>query len=242
MHRRVGVAAIGNAPMADHDATAAGSSRQDPQSAKTFVYFADPMCSWCYGFSPVIAALARRFEGRLGLRIVMGGLRPFDTRPMRDKDKGYLSEAWSRVAEASGQPFDRAFLARDGFVYDTEPACRAVVTMRTRTPEATLTFLSALQAAFYAGNRDITSVAVLTDIAADHGQDRTAFELALLSADMRNATVADFQFTQGCGVQGYPALFAGSDTSGYLLVTSGYCRLDALEEPLEAWWAAGARV
>jgi putative protein-disulfide isomerase len=24
---------------------------------KHLVYFADPMCSWCYGFSPVIAAL-----------------------------------------------------------------------------------------------------------------------------------------------------------------------------------------
>ena len=27
------------------------------------VYFADPMCSWCYGFSPVITTLAERFEG-----------------------------------------------------------------------------------------------------------------------------------------------------------------------------------
>jgi putative protein-disulfide isomerase len=36
-------------------------------SEHRFVYFADPVCSWCYGFSPVIAALAERFEGRLGL-------------------------------------------------------------------------------------------------------------------------------------------------------------------------------
>ena len=35
-------------------------------SGHQFVYFADPMCSWCYGFAPVIAALAERFEGRLG--------------------------------------------------------------------------------------------------------------------------------------------------------------------------------
>jgi len=44
-------------------------------SGHQFVYFADPMCSWCYGFAPVIAALAERFEGRLGLQLVMGGLR-----------------------------------------------------------------------------------------------------------------------------------------------------------------------
>jgi len=53
-------------------------------SGHQFVYFADPMCSWCYGFAPVIAALAERFEGRLGLQLVMGGLRAGHAAPMRD--------------------------------------------------------------------------------------------------------------------------------------------------------------
>ena len=42
---------------------------------KRLVYLADPMCSWCYGFSPVIAAIAERFEDRMPLQLVMGGLR-----------------------------------------------------------------------------------------------------------------------------------------------------------------------
>ena len=99
-----------------------------------FVYFADPMCSWCYGFSPVITALVERFEGRLGLQVVMGGLRAGNTAPMRAEDKDYIREAWTRVGAASGQPFDFSFLDREGFVYDTEPACRAVVTARRLLP------------------------------------------------------------------------------------------------------------
>ena len=35
-------------------------------------------------FPPVIAALAERFEGRLGLQLVMGGLRAGHAVPMRD--------------------------------------------------------------------------------------------------------------------------------------------------------------
>jgi hypothetical protein len=31
---------------------------EDNKSGRQLVYFADPMCSWCYGFSPVIAAIA----------------------------------------------------------------------------------------------------------------------------------------------------------------------------------------
>jgi len=211
-------------------------------SRKQFVYFADPMCSWCYGFSPAVTALKAQFDGRLGFRLVMGGLRAFNTRPMRAQDKDYIRGAWARVGEASGQPFDFDFFERDAFVYDTEPACRAVVTMRAAAPEKALPYMVRIQSAFYGGNRDITQPAVLAEIAQEMGEDREAFELALLSGDMRNATMGDFQFTQGCGVQGYPALFAGSDAGGYLLVTSGFRRLEDLAQPLEEWWAAGASV
>ena len=39
------------------------------------VYFADPMCSWCWGFSPVIEAISEQFGTSLPIRLIMGGLR-----------------------------------------------------------------------------------------------------------------------------------------------------------------------
>ena len=39
-------------------------------------YFADPLCSWCYGFSPVIGALAKQFAGRLPVRHVIHTVGP----------------------------------------------------------------------------------------------------------------------------------------------------------------------
>ena len=41
---------------------------------RTLVYIADPMCSWCWGFAPVIDELVREFAGQLSLRVVAGGL------------------------------------------------------------------------------------------------------------------------------------------------------------------------
>jgi len=99
-------------------------------SEHRFIYFADPMCSWCYGFAPVIWALAERFEGRMDVQLVMGGLRAGNTAPMREEDRAYIRDAWARVHAASGQPFDFSFHEREAFVYDTEPACRAVVAVR----------------------------------------------------------------------------------------------------------------
>lgn len=203
---------------------------------KQFVYFADPMCSWCYGFSPVITALAERFEGRIGLKLVMGGLRAGNTRAMRPQDKDYIRGAWTRVGEASGQPFDFSFFEREGFVYDTEPACRAVVTMRRLAPDKALGFMSAIQRAFYARNQDVTQVDVLTELAkTEAGLDRAKFATVFLAPDTRNETFRDFLTSQEAGVQGFPCLAIGNDAAGYALVANGYRPLDGLPEAVETW-------
>lgn len=202
------------------------------------VYFGDPMCSWCYGFAPVITTLADHFGDRLPVDVVMGGLRAGNTQAMRQKDKDYIRDAWTRVNQASGQPFDFAFLDREGFVYDTEPACRAVVTVRTLAPRIALRFKESVSRAFYAEGRDTTDAAVLTEIAAQAGIEPATFEPAFASAEVRNETVRDFMTAQQLGVQGFPTLIAGSRrTREYAVVTNGYCPIDGLPEALERWLA-----
>jgi len=206
------------------------------------VYIADPMCSWCYGFSPVITALAERFEGRLGLQVVVGGLRAGNTAPMRAEDKDYIREAWTRVGAASGQPFDLSFFDREGFVYDTEPACRAVVTARRLLPRLALPFMTRVAQAFYAENRDMTSAGEIAVVAEEAGFDPQQFGDAFLAPDTRNETFQDFLTAQELEISGFPTLIAGSEARGYALVTNGYRPLNDLLDPLERWWTAGAPV
>ena len=221
-----------------HSASANGSQPGAPH----FIYFADPMCSWCYGFAPVVAALAKQFEDRLPLRIVMGGLRAGNTTEMTAKDRDYIRGAWTRVGEASGQPFDFTFFDREHFTYDTEPACRAVVTMRRLAPDAALAFKARVSQAFYAENRDTTDAKVLAQLATEFGHDAERFELEMLSAESRNETMRDFLTSQQAGVQGFPLLAAGTEAGGYALVTSGFRPLDGLPEAIDQWLAAGAPV
>ena len=206
------------------------------------VYFADPMCSWCYGFSPVMAALAERFDDRLPIDVVMGGLRAGNTEPMRDKDKDFIRSSWTKVGAATGQPFDMSFFDRDGFVYDTEPACRAVVTARRLLPRITLPFLARIQQAFYAENRDMTAAGEIAEVAEEAGFDRAAFAGSFTSPETRNATFRDFLTAQSLGIHGFPTLIGGSEERGYVLLTNGYRPLEDLADPLERWLAAGAPV
>jgi len=210
--------------------------RNPAQPEQYFVYFADPMCSWCYGFAPIMAELMERFCGRLGFRLVMGGLRPGETRPWRPKDRDYLRETWARVSDASAQPFDLALLERETFVYDTQPACRAVVTARQQHSDIrAFALLEAISRAFYAANRDVTQPAVLADIAARNGLDPVEFDAVFHSAAMHTATMQDFAFSRDAGITGFPCLLAGSETTGYTLVTNGFQPLDGLPEAIDRW-------
>ncbi len=211
-------------------------------SDKHFVYFADPMCSWCYGFSPVISALAAQFSDRLPVRLVMGGLRAGNTQAMRPQDKDYIRNAWTRVGQASGQPFDFAFFDRDTFVYDTEPACRAVVTMRRRAPDKALGFMGAIQRAFYGNNQDITQTEVLADIAErETGIDAATFTAEFMAPETRNETFRDFLVAQQAGVQGFPCLVAGNERDGFAQVTNGFRPIDGLPEAIEVWLSQEAK-
>ncbi len=207
-----------------------------------FIYFADPMCSWCYGFGPVVAEMVRRFEGRLGLRVVMGGLRAGNTQPMRDKDRAYIRGAWTQVHTASGRPFNSEFFDRASFTYDTEPACRAVVAMRRLAPGNTLPFLERVSAAFYAGNRDVTDETILADIGAEAGLDRDGYLAELTSVATRNETTEDFMTAKQSGVEGFPLLAAGSEGVGYALIAHGFRPIDGLPEAVETWLARGAPI
>jgi putative protein-disulfide isomerase len=205
-------------------------------SDRHFVYFADPMCSWCYGFAPVISALAKQFAGRLPVRLVMGGLRAGNTQAMRPQDKDYIRGAWTRVGEASGQPFDFTFFDRETFVYDTEPACRAVVTMRRLAPDKALDLMAAIQRAFYANNEDVTQTEVLADIAErETGIDAATFTAEFMAPETRNETFRDFLTAQQAGVQGFPCLVAGNERNGYAQVTNGFRPIDGLPEAIEVW-------
>ena len=208
------------------------------EAAAQLIYFADPMCSWCWGFASVMDAVAERHPD-LPVRLVLGGLRPFTTKPMDDKAKASTREHWEHVREASGQPFDFAFFERDGFVYDTEPAARAVVAMRRLDPAAALAFDHRIAHAFYAENRDVTDPEVLAELAEAAGADREAFASTFADEATKTETLQDFSIAQAAGVTGFPTLVAGPQADGsFALVTAGFQSPEAILSRLDHWLAS----
>lgn len=202
------------------------------------VYFADPMCSWCWGFAPVIEAVTERFGAALPIRLVLGGLRPGTTQPMDAASRASVRSHWEHVHEASGQLFDFAFFERDRFVYDTEPACRAIVVMRRHGIVDALAALRRIHTAFYAESRDVTDPDILTQIAAELGFDAVQFRVDFNADAAVQETRADFALTQGAGIRGFPTLIAGTGADHeYAVVTHGFQPAERVLPALTSWYA-----
>lgn len=202
------------------------------------IYFSDPMCSWCYGFSPVIEEIRRTFGRALPIRIVMGGLRPGTETPMTEEAKLEVGNHWVHVHEATGLPFNGAGMAAPGFVYDTDPAARAVVVARRDGEEMAATFLGRTQRAFYAEGRDVTRGETLGEIAEELGLDREPFLQAWASEEAKQETWRDYAISQRAGVTGFPTLVAGpNEQDVYGVVTRGFAPGDQVIGVLREWMA-----
>jgi putative protein-disulfide isomerase len=169
------------------------------------LYFANPMCSWCWGFAPVMRGIEAAYPGRVRITVALGALGDPD-RPMRERDKGFVREHWEHVRALTGQPFDFGFFDRDGFVYDTGPACRAVAAVRAEAPGRALGYLHQLHEAFYARGRDIREPGVLADEAEATGLERCSFLGTLASPGLAAAVRKEWGQTAASGVTGYPTL------------------------------------
>jgi len=193
----------------------------------TLWYFADPMCSWCWGFSPVITRIREEMEGRARVALVLGGLRPGTTEAVSDQQRAETLHHWHEVHRLTGQPFRFEDAMPEGFVYDTEPACRAVVTAGELAPAGLLAFFKSVQSAFYEHGRDVTLSSVLTALAVEAGMDEAQFSTRFASEELRDRTWRHFRQTRQAGVRGFPTLIWQHDEQVQVLC-QGYATHERL--------------
>lgn len=200
---------------------------------RSLVYVGDPMCSWCWGFAPELRELCETH--RLPLEILVGGLRPGPSaEPLDGRLAAFLRREWARIAETTGQPFDvDALDGREGWVYDTEPAARAVVTMREMAPASTLDFFETVQRAFYAGGIDVTDLSVYPSLIHGLPVDEARFMERLADEGSRAAAWRDFADVRRMGVNGFPTLLLREGPSLSLLAR-GYRPAAAISPLIDA--------
>jgi putative protein-disulfide isomerase len=93
----------------------------------TVMYIGDPMCSRCWGISPILKKVQNFCtDHKIKFNLMLGGLRIGGGDLWNDEFKNFLKNEWMRINERTGQKFVFNLLEKEDFNYDTEPACRAV--------------------------------------------------------------------------------------------------------------------
>ena len=198
------------------------------------IYFADPMCSWCWGFSPIINKITSKIRKRVGVRYIMGGLRPYTKKIMTSELREYIIGHWHNVYKKSGQNIDFGFKIGEGFVYDTEPPSRAVVTVREINKDLEFKVLSEIQKSFYVDIQDITKCSVLADIVANFGIEKALFLELFNSDELKALTKKDFNSSQAFGVRSFPTLISRVGKK-LEVVCEGYQSFQNLESKLKSF-------
>ena len=210
---------------------------QDPDGdGPELVYVGDPMCSWCFGFAPVIQGLHARHGDRVKMTLRMGGLHPGNDYVVANGYREFLREHWIEIGNRTGQKFCLDMLDRDPWIYDTELACRALVTVRRLRPGQEWAYMPMIQAGFYTHNRDPHDPESFAIPALDLGIDRAEFLTAYAAPETRQETLGDFEWSRRMGISGFPTVVV-HDARGWALLTNGYRPIEALEEPLAGWIA-----
>jgi putative protein-disulfide isomerase len=197
------------------------------------IYVGDPMCSWCWGISPALFQLQRATNANgIPYRIVVGGLRPDNSEQWTDDFKSFLAHHWDEVNKRSGQPFGNTLFSREQFQYNTEPACRAVVTARHLMPELESRFFELTQHQFYVKNEDPGTVEFYGPICEELAIDFDAFTKSFSSEAMKSATLADFHRSRSWGVTGFPTvIFRKKDQ--LFAIARGYATFDQMWNAVE---------
>ncbi len=202
----------------------------DTPSIGELRYFGDPMCSWCWGFKPVLEQAEVEYP-ELRRITVMGGLRGEGDAPMDDQLMKMIRSAWVRIEEATGQPFNHELWERHRPLANTLTACRAVMAARHLHPESEWEFMVGMFEAYFIHAQDPTLRETQLGVADKLGFDTSEFAAGLESAEVEQKLLSDLRTTQRFGITGFPSVVLTINDNHYL-VSPGYQPIEGLRKAI----------
>jgi putative protein-disulfide isomerase len=177
-------------------------------------YIYDPLCGWCYGASPLVAA-ARDI---VTVRVHGGGMMAGPSRRrITAQFRSFVAHHDQRIAQISGQRFGEGYLdglLRDtSVVLDSEPPISAVLAADQMGSRG-LDMLARLQVAHYVEGRRIADRGVLVSAATEIGLAAPDFAntLAVVEGEPTRSHISESRaLLDRVGSQGFPTFALEAD-------------------------------
>ena len=197
-------------------------------------YVYDPLCRWCFGFHPIIEKIEKRFEGRMTVDALPGGLAIDENAESIREGYPDLMDEVKKVEEVTrrkfGEPF-RLLVEEGSYKLNSLPASIAQTIVNEKVPEHSVAFAGRLQDALFMRGGDIREIRVLTEIISDYGISREEFERLMESEEVETKTRDNFEWCREKGAGVFPSLLIKIGDE-YGVMSKGYRPYDTIESHL----------
>lgn len=198
------------------------------------IYVYDPICGWCYGFTPVIQQLQQQFGKEMEFEIVSGGMLLHANRRPASAMYTYIQDAHKRVEETTGVTFGPAFL--DGYlqtddVMDSEKPGLALTIFKQYQPENAISFAHDMQAALNYEGKSLNDDETYKTLAEKYHLPAQEFLDKMKEDEQRYATHEEFNMVQQWGITGFPAVIIDNGEQLFL-IARGYTPLERIQEAI----------
>ncbi|GAA5036218.1 DsbA family protein [Marivirga lumbricoides] len=200
------------------------------EKAKLF-YFYDPLCGWCFGFSPVIKALEEKFKKEIEFEAISGGMILGDRVKPLSSMHSYLRDAMPRLEEMTGVKFGKSYMEifeEGSIALNSETPCIAMTVFKSMSSASSIQFASALQNELYVHGKDLNKLENYQSLASAFNLEWEVFSEKMNSDLYKTKTYQEFTTAQEMGINGFPSVVLQVGDKGYL-IARGYRSQEEME-------------
>lgn len=210
----------------------------NPQSNGKVIYVYDPLCGWCYGFSPVMQKLHSQYGNSVQFEVLSGGMITGDrVQPIKTM-ANFIRKAYKEVERGTGVKFGKRFtgkiLDEGTAIFSSIPPSQALTAFKQLSPSKALAFAHEIQQAIYGEGIEPTNVSHYAILAQKLGVDSAKFTALMKSSAVQQSTEKEFSDVQQMGVEGFPAVFYVDAQGKRTMISNGYVSFSELEAKLKS--------
>ncbi|MBK6266861.1 DsbA family protein [Marivirga sp. S37H4] len=188
------------------------------------LYFYDPLCGWCFGFSPIIKALEQKYAPEISFEAISGGMILGERiKPLREMH-AYLRDAMPRLEKMTGVKFGEDYMKvfeKGDIELNSETPCMAMTVYKSISSGSSIEFASALQNELYVYGKDLNIPENYKGLVEKFNLDWDVFSKKMKSDTYKKKTYEEFEFAQRMGINGFPSVVLQIEDQGYL-IARGY--------------------
>ena len=170
----------------------------------TLYYVHDPMCSWCYAFTPTLNEIKKHLDENIKIVHVVGGLAAHSDEIMPKDMQEKIENIWYEIEENTGAKFNHDFWKNCKPRRSTYLACQATILARYENKEDEM--INAIQEAYYLKALNPSDNSTLIELAKQIGMNEKKFEEDLKSQKIEEDLQNELNFRRSLNVRSFPSL------------------------------------